>query len=49
MGKAFPIVDGELSARELNKYISKDVPAVVCKSNTGDYHIVTQYDLIQVL
>ncbi|MCL4105787.1 UNVERIFIED_CONTAM: hypothetical protein GTU68_028664, partial [Idotea baltica] len=49
MGKPFPIVDSQLSARELNKYISKDVPAVVSKSNTGDYHIVTQYDLIQAL
>ncbi|GLR18282.1 pyridoxal-phosphate dependent enzyme [Portibacter lacus] len=49
MGKPFPIVDSQLSARELNKYISKDVPAVVSKSNTGDFHIVTQYDLIQAL
>ncbi len=49
MGKAFPIVDSQLSARELNKYISKSNPAVISKSNTGDYHIVTQYDLIQVL
>lgn len=49
MGSAFPMVDGALSARELNKYISKDVPAVVSKSNSGDFHIVTQYDLIQAL
>ncbi|WP_235298262.1 pyridoxal-phosphate dependent enzyme [Portibacter marinus] len=49
MGQAFPVVDGQLSARELNKYISKEVPAVVSKSNSGDFHVVTQYDLIQAL
>ena len=49
MGKAFPIVDSQLPARDLGKYISKDTPAVITKSNTGEFHIVTQYDLIQVL
>ena len=49
MGKAFPIVDSQLPARDLGKYISKDTPAVITKSNTGEFHIVTQYYLIQVL
>ncbi len=49
MGKAFPFVDNKMSAKELTKYISKNNPAVITKSNMGDYHIVTQYDLIQIM
>lgn len=47
MGQPFPIVDNQLSAKELNKYISKSNPAVISKDNKGDFHIITQYDLIQ--
>lgn len=49
IGKPFPIVDNQLSAKELNKYISKSNPAVISKDSQGGYHIITQYDLIQVL
>ena len=49
MGAAFPIVDANMSVKELNKYISKTNPAVITKDDDGKMHIVTQYDIIQAL
>ena len=49
MSNAFPMVDMDMSIKELNKYISKNNPAVLVKDFNGDMHIVTQYDIIQAL
>ena len=49
MGNAFPIVDADMSVKELNKYISKSNPAVITKDESGKMHIITQYDIIQAL
>jgi len=49
MGEAFPSVDPELSYRELNRYISKKIPAVLVKEKSGTMHIVTHYDIIQAV
>jgi len=49
MGSAFPIVDADMSVKELHKYISKNNPAVITKDEEGKMHIVTQYDIIQAL
>ena len=49
MGNAFPIVDSDMSVKELNKYISKTNPAVITKDESGKMHIITQYDIIQAL
>jgi hypothetical protein len=35
--------------KDLNKYISKNVPAVIAKDLSGDLIILTQYDIIQAL
>ncbi len=49
MGEAFPIVQEDLPISQLSKYISKTIPAVIAHDRTGGMHIVTQYDLIQVI
>jgi len=49
MGDAFPTVDADLPYRELNRYISKKIPAVLVKEKSGVMHIVTHYDIIQAV
>jgi cystathionine beta-synthase len=49
MGKPFPIVEENLAFKQLNKYISKKVPAVVVHDKAGQKHILTQYDIIQMI
>jgi len=49
MGEAFPIVKDDLPISQLNRYISKEIPAVIVYDRTGVMHIVTQYDLIQAI
>ncbi|MCC6414115.1 MAG: pyridoxal-phosphate dependent enzyme [Saprospiraceae bacterium] len=49
MGDAFPVVQDDLPISQLSRYISKSIPAVIAQDRTGGMHIVTQYDLIQVI
>jgi predicted transcriptional regulator len=49
MGSPFPSVDIELAISQLNKYISKETPAVLVKDMAGATHVITNYDLIQSL
>ncbi len=49
MGKAFPTVNDNLPLSQLNRYISKEIPAVIATDRSGGQHIVTQYDVIQSL
>lgn len=49
MGKAFPIVKDDLPISQLNRYISKETPAVIATDRSGGMHVVTQYDVIQSL
>jgi cystathionine beta-synthase len=49
MGKPFPVVDEEMSFRQLSKYLSKDVPAVIAQDRAGRMQVVTQYDVIQAV
>ncbi len=49
MGEAFPMVKDDLPISQLNRFISKEIPAVVAKDRSGGLHIVTQYDLIQAI
>lgn len=49
MGEPFPFVDEDIECKTLNRYISKDVPAVLTKDAKGDVAIITQYDIIQAL
>ncbi len=47
MDAPFPIVEEDLPMRQLNRYISKKIPAVVVKNKAGVLHILTKYDIIQ--
>ena len=49
MGSAFPVVKDDLPISQLNRYISKEIPAVIVTDITGVMHVVTQYDLIQAI
>jgi cystathionine beta-synthase len=49
MGEAFPQVNDSLPISHLNRYINKEVPAVIATDRSGGMHIVTQYDLIQAI
>jgi cystathionine beta-synthase len=49
MGNPFPVVDEDLPFRQLNKYLSKTVHAVLAKDRAGQWHIITQYDVVQAV
>lgn len=49
MDKPFPEVSLELSLKDLNKYISRENPAVVSTDRSGNKVVITQYDIIQAL
>lgn len=49
MGAPFPIIKEDTPISHLNRYISKEIPAVVVADRSGRMHIITQYDLIQAL
>lgn len=46
---AFPVVDFETPVERLKTLFNKDNGAVLSKDDTGVYHIVTKYDVIQSL
>lgn len=45
----FPIVDFETPVERLSTLINKENGAVLAKDETGNFHIVTKYDVIQTL
>jgi cystathionine beta-synthase len=49
MAAPFPTVSVDLPVKDLNKYISKNVPAVIARDLSGDLIVLTQYDIIQAL
>ena len=49
MEKEYPIVPFNMSVEKLSNLISKHNGAVLSKDETGDYHIITKYDIIQSL
>ncbi|MBI5917012.1 MAG: pyridoxal-phosphate dependent enzyme [Bacteroidetes bacterium] len=49
MGKPFPLVDEDMPFRQLGKYLTKEIQAVVAKDKAGSLHVVTQYDVIQAV
>ncbi len=49
MNEPFPVLEEALSVKELSKYISKKIPAVLVRDGAGVNHILTQYDIIQNL
>lgn len=49
MDDPFPMVEEDLPVRKLNKYVSKKVPAVMAKDQSGKLHILTKYDILQMI
>ncbi len=49
MGEAFPTVAEDLPFRQLNRYISKKIPAVFVKDKAGSMHVITKYDILQLV
>jgi cystathionine beta-synthase len=43
----FPIVDFNTPVERISSLITKENGAVLGKDETGNYHIVTKYDIIQ--
>ena len=42
MDAPFPIVNEDLPVKQLNRYISKKIPAVMAKDKAGSLHILTK-------
>ena len=49
MDAPFPIVQEDLPVKQLNRYISKKIPAVMVKDKSGAMHVLTKYDIIQAV
>jgi len=49
MGDAFPKVELDTNAKDINRYIDKHTSAVVVTDQSGTKHIITQYDIIRAL
>ena len=49
MDKLFPIVALETPIEKLGTLINKENGAVLARDESGGYHIVTKYDVIQAL
>ncbi len=49
MDQPFPVVSEDLPYRQLAKYISKKVSAVIAKDKAGTMQILTKYDIIRAV
>jgi cystathionine beta-synthase len=49
MDEPFPMVDEDLAVSKLNKYITKKIPAVMARDKAGNIHILTKYDILQMI
>jgi len=49
MDKALPVVEMGTQIDRLTKYINKDNGAVLAKDDSGDFHILTKYDVLNAL
>jgi cystathionine beta-synthase len=49
MENAYPVVPFDIPVEKLSALISKNNGAVLSQDETGEYHIVTKYDIIQSL
>jgi len=49
MDEPFPMVNEDLAISKLNKYITKKIPAVMAKDKAGNVHILTKYDILQMI
>ncbi len=49
MTDPFPSVSTDIAIKDLHKYITKEVPAVIATDKSGQKHVITQYDIIQAI
>lgn len=49
MKPSFPVVDIHASAADISKLITKESPAVLVRANSGQWHIITEFDLIEAI
>jgi len=49
MGPKLPEVDVSTTITNLRRYINRETPAVISRDTKGDWHIITNYDIIQAL
>ncbi len=49
MGPAFPQVSPDTPIKELNRYISREIPAIITEDSEGSLQVITKYDIIQVI
>ncbi len=49
MGGPLPVVEESLPFSKLSRYFSNTVPAVLVKDTAGQWHILTQFDVIQAI
>ena len=49
MEKPLPVVEMSTQIDRLTKYINKDNGAVLAKDDSGDFHILTKYDVLNAL
>jgi cystathionine beta-synthase len=49
MGRPFPIVEDDMPFRQLGKYLTKEIQAVVVRDRAGSLHMLTQYDVIKAV
>lgn len=49
MNKPFPVVELSATGTNISKLISKDNNAVMVKANSGKWHIITEFDLIEAM
>lgn len=49
MSKPFPVVDLTATGNDISKLISKENTAVLVKANSGKWHIITEFDLIEAM
>ena len=45
----FPVVSFDTAVEKLGTLINKENGAVLAKDESGNYHIVTKYDVLQAL
>ena len=49
MSDPFPNVSEDIALKDLSKYITKEMPAVISIEKSGQHHVITQYDIIQAI
>jgi cystathionine beta-synthase len=47
--EAIPVVKMDTPIERLSSYINKENGAILAKDDSGDYHIITQYDILNAL